>query len=434
MYPVRTCLPQADNCPLSRRQSARHRRYKQPSSNLPHIRTDRPRPACACPRRIENPRPIRHGSESHVIVFPAHQPICIRLCARPPVRVLPAMPKIAVFSAQPYDRRFLSEANERHFAGYGFELHYHVFPLTEETAALAGGCEAVCAFVNDKISAKVLEALHAGGTRAVLLRCAGFNNVDLGRADELGLFVARVAAYSPEAVAEYAVALMQTLNRKTHRAYMRVREGNFSLDGMLGFTMHGKTVGLVGTGKIGLATARILKGYGCRLVGYDPFEVAEFKDGLGGEYVGLEELLERADIVSLHCPLMGSTHHIINADTLARMKDGAMLVNSSRGALIDTKAAIQALKSRKLGALAIDVYEWESSLFYADRSLDIIDDDVFQRLMTFPNTLVSGHQGFFTVEALTEIAETTMRNMKCFVDGEECAGRLHARTKLVVGS
>jgi D-lactate dehydrogenase len=333
--------------------------------------------------------------------------------------------KIAVFSAQPYDKRFLDETNTRHFAAHAFQLTYHVFPLSQETVPLAKGSDAVCVFVNDVLDAAVLTALHQGGTRAVLLRCAGFNNVDLAAADRLGLFVARVAAYSPEAVAEFTIALIQTLNRHTHRAYNRVREGNFSLDGLLGFTMHGKTVGIVGTGKIGIAVARILKGFGCRLLAYDPFKVAEFE--LMGEYVELERLLEESDIVTLHCPLMEATRHIINKSTLDRMKTGAMLVNSSRGGLIDTVAVIAALKSRKLGALAIDVYEQESALFYHDHSADIIDDDVFQRLMTFPNVLVSGHQGFFTTEALTQIAEVTLKNIECYVSGTECNNRLHGK-------
>jgi D-lactate dehydrogenase len=330
--------------------------------------------------------------------------------------------RIAVFSAQPYDKRFLEETNARLFAKHGFELIYYDFSLSQETVPLAKGCHAVCVFVNDTLDAPVLEELHKYGTRAVLLRCAGFNNVDLKTADELGLFVARVAAYSPEAVAEFTIALILTLNRRTHRAFNRVREGNFNLDGLLGFTMHGKTVGIIGTGKIGMAVARILNGFGCRLLAYDPFQVPEFAKF--GEYASLDRLLEESDIVTLHCPLTDSTRHIINKSTLDRMKPGAMLVNSSRGGLIDTVAVIAALKLRKLGALAIDVYEQEGALFYRDHSADIIDDDIFQRLMTFPNVLVSGHQGFFTTEALTQIAETTLRNLEHFVAGTPCSNRL----------
>lgn len=326
--------------------------------------------------------------------------------------------KIAVFSSQPYDKRFLEGTNQAKFSERKYEFVHFVFPLSQKTAPLAQGCEAVCAFVNDQLDAPVLETLHKSGTRAILLRCAGFNNVDIETAKKLGLFVARVPAYSPEAVAEFTIALIQTLNRKTHRSFNRVREGNFNLDGLLGFTMHGKTVGVVGTGKIGLAAAKILHGFGCRLLAYDPFKIPEFEKY--GEYVELDALLEQSDIVTLHCPLMDATRHMINETTLNRMKTGAMLVNSSRGGLIDTGAVIAALKARKLGGLAIDVYEQESSLFYQDRSSEILDDEVFLRLMTFPNVLVSGHQAFFTEEALTEIAEVTLRNAECYVTKESC--------------
>lgn len=325
--------------------------------------------------------------------------------------------KISVFSAQPYDKQYLSNAFKANHRTQDFALHFHPFPLSPETAALANASDAVCVFVNDPLTSEILETLYRFGVRAVLLRCAGFNNVDMETAKKLGLFVTRVSAYSPEAVAEFAVSLIMTLNRRTHRAYTRVREGNFSLNGLLGFTMHGKTVGIIGTGKIGLATARILKGFGCRLLAYDPYHVPQFAEL--GEYVELDELLPQADIISLHCPLMESTRYLINAATLNLMKPDAMLVNTSRGGLIDTSAVIAALKSRKLGSLALDVYEEESALFYHDRSADIIVDDIFQRLMTFPNVIVTGHQGFFTDEALTEIANVTVQNMLNFVDGME---------------
>jgi D-lactate dehydrogenase len=330
--------------------------------------------------------------------------------------------KIAVFSARPYDQRFLEEANQRRGAGQTFEFLYFDAALEVHTAALAQDCEAVCVFVNDRLDAPVLQALHALGVRAVLLRCAGFNNVDLAAAGQLGLFVARVPAYSPEAVAEHALALVMTLNRHTHRAYNRVREGNFMLDGLLGRTLHGKTVGIVGTGKIGLATARIFKGMGCTVLGHDPYPSPAF--ATIGTSVALEELLARADVVSLHCPLTPYTQHLIDDASLARMKPGAMLVNTSRGGLVDTHAVIRALKSRRLGHLAIDVYEQESGLFFQDWSGEIIDDDAFQRLMTFPNVLVTGHQGFFTVEALQEISEITLRNLADFVSGADCANRV----------
>lgn len=332
--------------------------------------------------------------------------------------------KIAVFSTQSYDQRFLDEALQQH-ASTGFELVYQRATLSSKTVALAQGCEVVCAFVNDQLDAAVLKALSSYGVRAVLLRSAGFNNIDLPAAEQLGLFVARVPAYSPEAVAEHTIALVMTLNRHIHRAYNRVREGNFMLDGLLGFNLHGKTVGLLGTGKIGLATARIFKGFGCRVLGYDPYETAAFT-ALGAEYVTLDRLLAESDVVSLHCPLTEDSRHLINTERLASMKPGAMLVNTSRGALIDTKAVIEALKSRHLSALAIDVYEQESQLFFQDCSAERIEDEVFLRLMTFPNVIVTGHQGFFTIEALREIAEVTFQNLQCFAKGEPCENRLTA--------
>lgn len=242
--------------------------------------------------------------------------------------------KISVFSAQPYDRTFLTAASKtEEFAKYNFILDFHAFPLTEETVPLAQASDAVCVFVNDILDSAVLNALQLNGTKAVLLRCAGYNNVDLVTAEELGMFVANVPAYAPEAVAEYAIALIMTLNRQTHRAYNRVREGNFSLVGLMGFTMHGKTVGVVGTGKIGIAAAKILSGFGCKLLAYDPYPGKAFEEF--GKYVDLDTLLAESDIVSLHCPLMASTKHIINNESLAKMKDGAMLVNTSRGALVN---------------------------------------------------------------------------------------------------
>jgi D-lactate dehydrogenase len=304
------------------------------------------------------------------------------------------------------------------------EFAYFEASLDVHTAALAQECEAVCVFVNDQLDAPVLQALHAMGVRAVLLRCAGFNNVDLAAAKALGFFVARVPAYSPEAVAEHTLALVMTLNRQTHRAYNRVREGNFMLNGLLGRTLHGKTVGLVGLGKIGLATARIFQGMGCSVLGYDPSPAPGF-DGLG-QRVALETLLARSDIVSLHCPLTPATQHLIDDAALTSMKPGAMLVNTSRGGLVDTDAVIRALKSRQLGHLAIDVYEQESALFFQDRSGEIIDDDVFQRLMTFPNVLVTGHQGFFTAEALQEISEITLQNLAHFAASTTCPNLVQA--------
>ncbi|KAF2757770.1 putative D-hydroxyacid dehydrogenase [Pseudovirgaria hyperparasitica] len=322
--------------------------------------------------------------------------------------------KLAVFSTQPYDQQFFEQCRAAK-APQTLEIAYHSFPLSAETVALASGCESICVFVNDNLTEPVLEKLKMLGVRAILLRCAGFNNVDLKAAERLGFFVANVPSYSPEAVAEFAVTLVQTINRNTHRAYNRVREGNFALDGLLGRTLHGKTVGVIGTGKIGIAFARIMKGYGCRIVAYDVYRNPDF-DSLG-QYKTLEEVLPLSDIVSLHCPLIDSTRHLINSRALAQMKPGALLVNTSRGGLIDTTAVIQALKSKRLRGLALDVYEAEAALFYSDHSSDIIQDDVFQRLMTFPNVIVCGHQGFFTEEALAEIAEVTFTNLEDYRHG-----------------
>jgi len=331
--------------------------------------------------------------------------------------------RLAVFSAKPYDRVFLDRAHlARNGNASSIKLTYHDFALTPSTVDLVSDADAVCVFVNDVLTAKVLEILASKGVRGVLLRCAGYNNVDLEAAERLGLSVANVPSYSPEAVAEYAVALIQTLNRKTHRAYNRVREGNFALDGLLGRTLHGKTVGIIGTGRIGISFARIMKGYGCTLYAFDPFHNKAFEEY--GEYLELDDLLPRCDLVSLHCPLMEQTKHIINERTLGLMKDDAMLVNTSRGGLIDTNAVIAALKSKKLGGLALDVYEGEGKIFYNDHSGEIIDDDLLARLMTFPNVIISGHQAFFTVEALQEISECTLRNLEDLVKGRHCPNSL----------
>ncbi|KAJ9157313.1 D-isomer specific 2-hydroxyacid dehydrogenase [Pleurostoma richardsiae] len=332
--------------------------------------------------------------------------------------------KLAVFSAHSYDRQYLSAVQDKRQARAPspIELIFHDFSLSEDTVPLAHGADAVCVFVNDNLAEPVLEGLHAAGVRAILLRCAGYNNVDLKAAERLGLFVANVPSYSPEAVAEFTVALLQTLNRNTHRAYNRVREGNFKLDGLLGKTLHGKTVGIIGLGKIGLALARILNGYGCRLLACDPFPPEEFAKY--GETTDLENLLPQCDFISLHCPLMDSTRHIINEHTLTQMKKGAILVNTSRGGLINTRSVIAALKSKQLGGLALDVYEGEGALFYRDHSGDIIDDDELMRLMTFHNVIVCGHQAFFTEEALTEIAESTLRNFDAFMYRMPCKNAL----------
>ncbi|KAJ5088875.1 hypothetical protein N7456_012491 [Penicillium angulare] len=337
--------------------------------------------------------------------------------------------KLAVFSAKSYDRTYLEEVRANQFAER-CDIEYHAFALSEETVPLAHDCDAVCVFVNDTLDGRVLRALHSNGVRAILLRCAGYNHVDLITAEELGLFVANVPAYSPEAVAEFAIALVQTLNRKTHRAYNRVREGNFNIEGLLGTTLHGQTVGIVGVGRIGLATARIFHGFGCRLLAYDPFAGDEFRQY--GTLVDLDTLLQESHIVSLHCPLTEGTRHLINETTLRKMRPGAMLVNTSRGGLIDTSSVIHALKTRHLGGIAMDVYEAEGELFYNDHSGEIIDDDVLMRLMTFPNVLICGHQGFFTREALTEIAGVTLSNLSAFMDGVSCPNSLVTEGHILV--
>ena len=322
--------------------------------------------------------------------------------------------RIAVFNTKPYDQRFLEAAN----ADHGFELVFLEAHLSPRTALLADGCEAVCTFVNDPLPAATLSVLHGLGVRLIALRCAGFNQVDLKAAERLGMTVARVPAYSPFAVAEHAVALILTLNRCIHRAYNRVREGNFQLEGLLGFDLHGKTIGVIGTGKIGAIFATIMRGFGTRVLAYDPYPNPD----LEVEYVPLEVLLAESDIVSLHCPLTPQTQHLMDSSHLALLKRGAMLVNTSRGALIDTPAAIEALKSGQIGALALDVYEEEGDLFFENLSNSVIQDDVFSRLLTFPNVLITGHQAFFTREALENIARTTLQNVAAFASG---TGELH---------
>lgn len=329
--------------------------------------------------------------------------------------------KVAVFSTKRYDREFLAAAN----AG-AHELLFLEPHLDAQTVPLAAGFGGVCVFVNDRVDAAVLEKIAAGGTRLIAMRCAGFNNVDLAAAARLGIAVVRVAAYSPHAVAEHTLGLILALNRHLHRAYNRVREGNFALDGLLGFDLHGRTAGLIGTGKIGAVVAKLLRGFDCEVLAMDPFENPDCL-ALGVRYVPLDELLARSDIISLHCPLTPENHHIIDAAALARMKDGAMLINTSRGALVDTLAVIEALKSGKLGYLGLDVYEEEGDMFFEDLSSEIIRDDVFTRLLTFPNVLITGHQAFFTRNALEKIAATTIGNISEFEATGRCANQVAAK-------
>jgi D-lactate dehydrogenase len=317
--------------------------------------------------------------------------------------------RVAVFSTKTYDKQFLDAAN----GDAGHELVYLESRLTVATATAAEGARAVCAFVNDEPGRAALEVLSRRGIELVALRSAGFNNVDLTAARELGITVARVPEYSPHAVAEHTAALVLSLNRKIHRAHTRVREGNFALEGLLGFDLNGRTVGVVGTGKIGALFARIMHGFGCTVLAADPSRNPDC-EALGVRYVALEELLGRSDVVSLHCPLTPATHHLIDAAAIARMKDGAMLINTSRGAVIDTRAVIEALKTGHIGSLGLDVYEEEADLFFEDLSNKVIQDDVFARLLSFPNVLITGHQAFFTAEALRAIAETTLANVTAF--------------------
>lgn len=321
--------------------------------------------------------------------------------------------KIAFFDTKSYDRRFFNKEAEK----AGVELLFHEFRLDKTTASAAEGCDAVCAFVNDRLDAGCLEALAGCGVKLVALRSAGFNHVDQAAAKEFGLRVVRVPAYSPYAVAEHTLALLLALNRKIHRSYNRVREMNFSLGGLVGFDLHGKNVGIVGTGKIGRIAARIFGGFGCKVFAHDPFPMEDWAAENGVAYVSMEELLESSDIVSLHLPLTAETHHLLNEESMNRMKKGAYLVNTSRGKLVDSAAVIKALKRGHLGGVALDVYEEEEGVFFEDLSGSVMQDDVLSRLLTFPNVLITAHQGFLTNEALGAIAAVTVDSCRRFAEG-----------------
>lgn len=329
------------------------------------------------------------------------------------------MMRIAFFNTKRYDQIYFDLVNKN----YGFELVYFETRLTPETANLASGFDSVCVFVNDILSKKTLETLQKKGIKLIALRCAGFNNVDLVTAKELNLTVVRVPAYSPHAVAEHTIALLLGINRKLHRAYYRVREGNFALDGLIGFDIFGLTAGIIGTGKIGEIVASILKGFGCNLLAFDIYKNPSCEK-IGVKYVELHELYAQSDIISLHCPLTPDTHHIINSKAMSQMRDGVTIVNTSRGALIDTKAVIHGLKSGRIGYLALDVYEEEGDLFFEDLSTQVIQDDVFARLLTFPNVFITGHQAFFTKNALQNIAEKTLQNIRQFQKTESCENEI----------
>jgi D-lactate dehydrogenase len=329
--------------------------------------------------------------------------------------------KVAVFNTKPYDQEFLQASNTAH----RHELVFFEPRLTYETRTLAAGFPAVCIFVNDQLNAAVLTELAQHGTRLIALRCAGFNNVDLVAARDQGMTVVRVPAYSPHAVAEHTVALILALNRNIYRACVRVREGNLALDGLLGFDLYGRTVGIIGTGKIGAIVAHIMNGFGCHLLAVDPFPNPECA-ALGVKYTALPELFATSDIITLHCPLTPETYHLINAQALSQMKPGVMLINTGRGALIDTRAVIGALKSERVGYLGLDVYEEEADLFFEDLSNRVIQDDVFARLLTFPNVIITGHQAFFTREALRNIADTTLTNITDFEQGRTLVNEVTA--------
>lgn len=322
--------------------------------------------------------------------------------------------KIAFFGTKPYDQKSFNEANER----FGFDIRYYKGQLNMNNLVLTQGVEAVCIFVNDMADAQIIEGMAKNGVKLLALRMAGFNNVDLQAAQEYGIKVVRVPAYSPYAVAEYAVALMLALDRKIHRAYWRTRDGNFSLHGLMGFDMHGKTVGIIGTGKIAKILIHILNGFGMKILAYDVYPDFKFAAENKVTYTTLDELYEHSDIISLHCPLTEETKYLINEDSIRKMKDNVMIINTGRGLLIHTNDLIEGLKNKKIGAAGLDVYEEEGDYFYEDKSDKIIDDDVLARLLSFNNVIVTSHQAFFTKEAMENIADTTLRNIQDFVENK----------------
>ena len=317
--------------------------------------------------------------------------------------------KIAFFGAKPYDIASFDKVNEK----YNYDIRYYKGHLNPNNVVLTQGVDAVCIFVNDTADATVIDAMVDNGVKLLALRCAGFNNVDL-KAAKGKLPVVRVPAYSPYAVAEYSLALMLSLNRKIHRAYWRTRDGNFSLNGLMGFDMHGKTIGIIGTGKIAKILIRMLKGFGMRILAYDLYPDLKFAEEEGFSYVSLDELYRESDIISLHCPLTDQTKYMINKASIGKMKDGVMIINTGRGQLINTNDLIEGLKEKKIAAAGLDVYGEEGEYFYEDKSDKIIDDDVLARLLSFNNVIVTSHQAFFTREALHNIAETTLQNIDDF--------------------
>lgn len=324
------------------------------------------------------------------------------------------MQKVLFYDAKPYDIEFFNRINK----DFGYDLKYFNGKLDEETVILSRDHNVVCLFVNDNVNANVIKKLKEYKIDLIALRCAGYNNVDLKTAYEEKIHIVRVPAYSPHAVAEHTVALMLTLNRKTHKAYNRVRELNFSINGLLGFDIYQKTVGVIGTGQIGKVLIQIMKGFETRILAYDVYPDRDFAEKLGFKYVDLDTLYKESDIITLHCPLTPATEYLINKEAIDKMKDGVMIINTSRGKLIDTKALIEGLKKGKIGCAGLDVYEEESEYFFEDYSSQVLSDDVLARLLTFPNVLITSHQAFFTKEALTNIAKTTLQNIKDFYDGK----------------
>ncbi|QSX34413.1 2-hydroxyacid dehydrogenase [Shewanella avicenniae] len=329
--------------------------------------------------------------------------------------------RIGFFSAKRYDIQHFTQTNEA--GNFGAEIEFFDYRLSRQNVRLALGFEVICAFVNDELCEEVLTKLYASGTKIIAMRCAGFNNVDLDAAKRLGLEVVNVPAYSPESVAEHTIALMLTLNRKIHKSYGRTRDANFSLEGLVGFNMYGKTVGVIGTGKIGIATIRILRGFGCKVLAYDPF-INPLVEQLGGEYASLDDIYKNSDIISLHCPLTKDNQHLLNADSFAKMKPGMMVINTSRGGLLNAVDAMEALKMGQIGSLGLDVYENEKELFFEDKSNEVILDDVFRRLSACHNVIFTGHQAFLTREALDNIAQTTLSNVGQILAGKKCGNEL----------
>ncbi|MFV7782518.1 2-hydroxyacid dehydrogenase [Shewanella marisflavi] len=327
--------------------------------------------------------------------------------------------RIGFFSAKHYDMEHFNRTNQ----AFGAQIEYFDYRLCMQTAKLAYGFEVICAFVNDSLCEEVLVELAKNGTKIIAMRCAGFNNVDLDAATRLGIRVVNVPAYSPESVAEHTVALMLTLNRKVHKAYQRTRDANFSLEGLVGFNMHGRTVGVIGTGKIGVATIKILLGFGCTVVAYDPYPNQLVTD-MGIDYLPLDELYAVSDIISLHCPLTKENHHLLNKGSFEKMKPGVMVINTSRGGLLNAFDAMEALKTGQIGSLGLDVYENEKELFFEDKSNQIIQDDVFRRLSACHNVIFTGHQAFLTEEALGAIAHTSLTNVRQLLNGETCPNQL----------